>query len=124
MKITNFICANILSLLGNIGLFVVLSYTYLAFLVYPDYPVDGIIFKLLSICLNTYIYIIPILLVLLPIEDILARKLISKEGFLNIQIKNKYLRYTYNIIFWLGIISAITYSVIVLCVHIPLYIRY
>lgn len=124
MKITNFICANILSLLGNIGLFVVLSYTYLAFLVYPDYPVDGIIFKLLSICLNTYIYIIPILLVLLPIEDILARKLISKEGFLNIQIKNKYLRYTYNIIFWLGIISAITYSVIVLYVYIPSHIRY
>lgn len=56
MKITNFICANILSLLGNIGLFVVLSYTYLAILVYPDYLVDGIIFKLLSICLNTYIY--------------------------------------------------------------------
>ena len=107
MKITKYISANILSVLGNIGFGVGLSYMYLASLVYPGYLVDGIVFKLLCVCLNTYIYIIPLLIVFLIIENILARKLFRKEGFLNIQIKNKYLKYTYNVIFWLGLIGSV-----------------
>ena len=109
MKITNFICANILSLSGNIVFFVVLLYIFLAFLVYPDYLVDGIVFKLLGICIYTYIYIIPLLLVLLPIEELLVRKLLHKDGFFSIQIKNKYLKYTYNAIFWLGFSCSVLY---------------
>ena len=98
-----------LSLSGNIVFFVVLLYIFLAFLVYPDYLVDGIVFKLLGICLNTYIYIIPLLLVLLPIEELLVRKLLHKDGFFSIQIKNKYLKYTYNAIFWLGFSCSVLY---------------
>lgn len=109
MKFTNFICANFLSLLGNFGLLVILSYMYLAALVYPDYLFEGFVFKLLCICFNTYIYIIPILLALLPIEDILARKLFNKDSFISILIKNKYLRHTYNVIFWLGLICSVLY---------------
>lgn len=109
MNITKYVCANILSLFGNFGLLVVLSYMFLAGLVYPDYLVDGYIFNLLVLCSKTYIYIIPSLLVLLPIENISARNLVNKESFFDIQIKNKYLRYTYNVIFWLGIACSIWY---------------
>ncbi len=111
MNITKYICANILSLLGNFGLLIMLSYLFLAGLVYPDYLVDGYIFALLVICSKTYIYIIPSFFILLPIENTLARKLINKESFFEIQIKNKYLRHTYNVIFWIGIICSIIYLI-------------
>ncbi len=109
MKLTKYICANILSLLGNFGLLVMLSYMFLAELVYPEYLVEGYVFTLLVICITTYIYIIPSLLILLPIENILTRKFFNKEYFLDIQIKNKYLKYTYNILFWLGFICSFLY---------------
>ena len=109
MNTTKYICANILSLFGNFGLLVLLSYMFLAILVYPDYLVDGYIFTLVVLYSKTSIYIIPSLLILIPIENILARKLVNKESFLNIQIKNKYLRLTYNVLFWLGITFSLSY---------------
>lgn len=109
MKITKYICANFLSLLGNLGLLLIVSYIYLAVLVYPDYLVDGFVFSLLKIYIKTYLYMFPILIVLLPIEDILVRKLFNKDSFINSQIKNKYLRQIYNVIFWLGFICSFFY---------------
>lgn len=109
MKITKYICANFLSLLGNLGLLLILSYIYLVVLVYPDYLIDGLVFSLLNIYIKIYLYMFPILIVLLPIEDILVRKLFNKDSFINIQIKNKYLRQIYNVIFWLGFICSFFY---------------
>ncbi len=57
MKITKYICANFLSLLGNLGLLLILSYIYLVVLVYPDYLIDGLVFSLLNIYKDLFIYV-------------------------------------------------------------------
>lgn len=109
MSISKNICANIISLLGNLIFILTICYILLSLFVYPDYLLDGITFNILSVCLNTYIFIIPCLFILWVIEDIFANKIFHKKYFLNYQIKNKCFRHTYNILFWLGIICSILY---------------
>lgn len=104
MNIPKYICANILSLLGIVGAGSLLCYTLVSFLVYPDFLLEGFAFNLFGICINSYIYIIPTIIFLLIIEI-----QFNKKYTINMQIKNKYLRYTYNILFWLGITCSILY---------------
>ena len=112
MCITKNICANIISFLGNLILLLMACYLVLASLVYPDYLLDGIIFTLLNICFKTYIYIIPSLFILGPIEDIFVNKIFNKKYSLNYEIKNKYLRCAYNILFWIGFICSCLYLIL------------
>lgn len=112
MSITKNICANIISLLGNLIFIVAICYMLLSLLVYPDYLLDGITFNILVLCLKTYIFIIPSLFILEPIEDIFANKIFHKKNLLNYQIKNKYLRCTYNILFWFGFICSSLYLIL------------
>ena len=108
MNIKKYICANILSLLGNVGLFIALCLFY-AFVIDANYNyIVGIIAYSASLCFSTYIYIIPTVFVLLLIE-ILVHKITHNKFTLNIPFKNENIRYTYNILFWLGIICSILY---------------
>ncbi len=115
MSITKNICASIISLLGNLIFIITICYMLLSSLVYPDYLLDGITFRILCACIDYYIYIIPCLFILGPIEDILANKVLHKENFLNFQIKNEYLKYTYNILFWFGFICSSLYLILYIC---------
>ena len=109
MSITKNICANIISLFGIFILILLICYMLLTLLVYPDYILDGFTFKLLVLCCNLYIFVIPSLIILGTIEYFFADKISFKKYFLNFQIKSKYLKYTYNILFWLGIVSSVLY---------------
>lgn len=108
MNITKYICANILSLLGNIGIFIALCLFY-AFVIGADYNcVVGFIAYSASLCFSTYIYIIPFVVLLLLIETLL-HKITHNKFILNTSFKNESIRYTYNILFWIGITCSILY---------------
>ena len=108
MNITKYICANILSVLGNIGLFITLCLFY-AFVTDANYNyVVGLIAYSASLCFSSYIYIIPFFVILLLIETLL-HKITLNKFLLNIPFKNENIRYTYNILFWLGIVCSILY---------------
>ena len=109
MKLTKYVSANILSLFGIIGMFSLLYYTFLSYLVYPNYLLEGFAFDLFGICINTYIYLIPIIIFLLILEI-----QFNKKYTLNIQCNNKYLINTYNILFWLGIVCSVLYLLLYL----------
>lgn len=109
MNISKCICTNIIYLLGIFILLVTLCYAFLSFLVYPEYLLSGPTFFILVLCYKTYIYILPSLFILGIIEFKIANKIFHKNHFVNIQITNKYIRYTYNTLFWLGITSSIFY---------------
>ena len=108
MNIKKYICANILSLLGNLGLLIALCAFYI-FAINANYNyIVGLIAYLASFCFGKYIYIIPIIVILLLIE-VLMHKITHNKFLLNIPFKNENIRYTYNILFWLGIVCSILY---------------
>ena len=110
MSITKNICANILSLLGNVGLFIALCLFY-AFVFGANYNyVVGLIAYSASLCFSSYIYIIPSIIILLLIE-LLIHKITHNKFLLNIPFKNKNIKQTYNILFWIGIVCSILYII-------------
>jgi len=111
MNVTKYICLHIISFLGFIGLIVLMCFIALDIFVYPDYNfICGFVASLAIKCFNVYFYIIPILVILLPIEFLL-HKLTHNKFLLNIPLKNKSIICTYYILFWLGIISSILYLI-------------
>ena len=110
MNITKYIFGNILSLLGNLGLLIALCAFYI-FAISANYNyIVGLIAYLASFCYGKYIYIIPIIVILLLIE-VLIHKITHNKFLLNIPFKNENIRCTYNILFWLGIICLILYII-------------
>ncbi len=118
MKITKYISANILSLLGNIMSFLILNLMFL--MTNPDlsFPKQEFvksfylnIFTLSEMFWNFGLYIILGLIILFIIE-ILLNKTAPNLYTINIEVKNKYLQNTYNVIFWFGIICSIIYMLI------------
>lgn len=105
MKLTKYFSANILFLLG-ILLFLLLILLEITGSSY-DEPNKIYIDSLIE---HWYIYIPSVLglLVFLPIE-MLFHKITHNKFILNIPFKNEGIRYTYNILFWLGIVSSIFY---------------
>ena len=102
MKLTKYVSANILSLVGNVGLLIfllalwgrgqiaVMSSTYFE-----------------ENC-GIWAFMIAGIIFILPI-DLLLNKIFHNELTISIQIKNKYLRYAYYVLFWLGIVCSILY---------------
>ena len=111
MNVTKYICANIISLLGIFGLVILLSFLCLYVLIFPDYNFFcGLIANIGYICFVSYIYLIPVLCFALPIE-ILFHKITHNKFVLNIPFKNEDIKYTYNILFWIGITSSALYLI-------------
>ena len=111
MSIKKYICANILSFLGNFGLIILLLLLCLYILVYPSYNFfSGVVAYIASWCFGTYIYIIPTVFILLLVE-MLIHKITHNKFALNISFKNDNIRYTYNILFWLGIVCSVLYLI-------------
>ncbi len=110
MKITKYICANSLAVLGNLALF-----SFLYSLLFDNFydPIYQLILQVFGFYYDTYLFIIIILLLLLPIE-ILLNKLFHNKFVLNLNIRNKNLRQIYSVMFWLGLICSILY-VLFLC---------
>lgn len=106
MKITKYLSANLLSLSGNIGFLICFCALLLYMNLLPDFRItSGIIAYLMIYSFRTYIYIIPWLILLLPI-DILINTFLHNKYTINIPIKNEHL---YHVIFWFGIICSIIY---------------
>lgn len=120
MKITKYISANILSIFGLFLSFLLLLLTVEGTIHVGTNDITG-----LSLIDNSFYYLVFILFLifLLPIEILLNKIKFNNKYLLNINITDKDCLLIYNVMFWLGIISAITYSVIVLYVYIILYIR-
>lgn len=109
MSIKKYICANILSFLGNIGFCILLCMIFITIFFYYAYNFfTGLIAYLASLYFRTYIYIIPTIVILLLIE-VFIHKITHDKFLLNIQFKNDNIRYTYNILFWLGIVFLLLY---------------
>lgn len=121
MNITKYICANILSLFGNGILFLSLSIICLM----GNYELSftkniiiqsffKIIFKFSELLLNIYTDIVYCFLILCLIE-ILFHKFTRNKFILNIPFKNEKIKYTYNILFWIGITCSNLYLLFYLC---------
>ena len=103
MKLTKYICTNILFLLGIIlfTLFICLSMDD------ADYEKYNYGYYLFDHC-SFYVPSIIGLLMLTPIE-MLFHKITHNKFSLNIPFGNEGIKYIYNILFWLGITSSIFY---------------
>lgn len=102
MKLTKYICANILFLMGNAGLCI-----FLLSLI-GTYTIQGNVWMYIERNCGIWAFIILGFLLILPIE-IFANKITHNKFLLNIPFKNENIRYTYNILFWLGIVCSILY---------------
>lgn len=109
MNIKKYICANLLSFFGNIGFSILLCMIFITIFFYNAYNFfTGLIAYSASLCFGTYIYIIPSMIIMLLFE-LLIHKITHNKFLLNIPFKNENIRYTYNILFWLGIVCSILY---------------
>ncbi len=110
MNMTKYICMNILSILGNVGFSILLCMLFITLFMYTsDYNyLMGLIAFLGDICFRYYIVIIPLIILILPIE-MFIHKIAHNKFIIDIAFKNEKIRYTYNILFWLGIISSVLY---------------
>jgi len=119
MKITNYISANILSLLGNITILVTVCFFILK-------TCSEITYNQLIIFVNYYFYyliIVILLMLIFIIEKFLTNKF--NKTVINIEIKNKTIKYIHRIIFFTGFIfSALNFilllSYLILCLIIGL----
>lgn len=104
MKITKYICTNILSLFGLflLSLFLIFIWTDIKY--NGTSTLHGV-----SLLENSYNYIsvIVILITSLTIEALLSK--ILNKYVLNFQIKNIYLHHIYNALFWIGFSCSIIY---------------
>lgn len=107
MKLTKYLSTNILFLLG------VLLFILFILLEITGAHYNGQNLYIDSLFEHYYIYIPSILclLVFIPIE-MLFHKITHNKFLLNISFKNEEIRYTYNILFWFGIISSIFYFLV------------
>ncbi len=102
MRLSKYLCANILFLIGNAGLCI-----FILSLIGP-YNIQG------NACMyiekNCGVWGLAILgiILILPIE-ILLHKITHNKFLLNIPFKNKNIMYTYNILFGLGLFCSILY---------------
>jgi len=108
MKLTKCICANILALFGDIGFLIALCALYISIIDAGYNYVVGLIADLAIKCFHAYSCIIPAIIILL-LAEILLHKITHNKYILNIPFKNDNIRYTYNILFWVGIFSSVFY---------------
>jgi len=105
MKLTKYLSANILFLLG------ILLFILFILMVITGAHYDGQNKLYIdSLIEHWYIYIPTVLglLVLIPIE-MLFHRITNNKFLLNIPFKNDDIRHTYNFLFWFGIICSIFY---------------
>lgn len=105
MKITKYICANVLSLFG-----IFLLLLFLLFLI-TDFYYDGTngIYGM-SLVENSFYYSATIIcLIFMLLIEILVNKFSNNKYLLKTNINDKNLQNLYNVIFWLGFICSILY---------------
>ena len=105
MKLTKYICANILSLVGLylLILFILLVITDINF--NGTNELYGIsLFVHYDIYITSIFFLIAFLMI-----DILINKLFQDKYTINIQLKNKNLLRIYNILFYLGVVCSFAY---------------
>ena len=105
MKLSKYVCANILSFLGLTALT-----TLLLFLFTYNYIQDEI-FKMFIKYGPIYTLLIVSSILLLPVEILISNKLLKKY-FLNFRIKNECKIHAYNVFFYIGIMLALLYLLI------------
>lgn len=105
MKITKYICANLLSLFG-----IFLLLLFLLYLI-TDFYFDGTndIYGVSLIENSLYYSATVICLIFLLLIEILVNKLSKNKYLLKTNINDKNLQNLYNVMFWLGFISSILY---------------
>ncbi len=103
MKLKNYICLNILSILGNFGL--IISFLFLVTALNYDGINDIYGYFLVEHCFS-YILIILLFYVLFIIE-LLIRRLKKYKQLIDINTRNLTLNYIYNIFFYLGLLFSI-----------------
>ena len=102
MKLSKYICANMLFLIGNAGLCI-----FLLSLI-GTYNIQGNAWMYIERNCDIWAFTILGFLLISPIE-ILLHKITHNKFILNIPFKNENIRYTYSILFWVGIICSVLY---------------
>lgn len=105
MRLTKYLSTNILFLLG------IWLFWLFILLVITDFNYDGTnMFYGFSLFEDRFVYLTIIVcsIIFTPIE-MLFHKITHNKFILNIPFGNEGIKYVYNILFWLGIISSIFY---------------
>ena len=102
MKLTKYISTNILSLVGNVGLFIFLL------ALWGRGQIAVMSSRYFEENCGIWALAIAGIILLLPI-DVLINKISHNKLTITFQIKNKIIRYTYYFLFWLGTACAVLY---------------
>lgn len=107
MKLSKYICTNILFLIGIAGLCIFLLSLF------GTYTIQGNAWMYIERNCGVWGLTILGIISILPIE-MLFHKITHNKFILNIPFKNENIRYTHIILFWLGIVCSVLYLLLYL----------
>jgi len=108
MNLNKYICANILSFIGNIGLFIFLLSSF------GNYRIQGKAWMYIEENCSLWAFLIAGIILFLLIE-VSIYKISHNKYSISLPTKNEYIKRIYNILFWLGVVCSIIFLLIYIC---------